>query len=308
MKELTLYAGAKINIGLRVFEKRADGFHEIESIFYPVGPQNSSLTPDRLIVTVLDKGENLSEAVAKTMAEVSEKEDITEADVKVEDEAESSSKVVMLQQGISYPGAPQDNICVKAYNLLSADFDLPRAVISLEKHIPVGAGLGGGSSDGVCTLQALNTLCHLNLTQKQLLHYAAQLGSDCPFFVHNTPMVVTGRGEFLTPLPSTHPLLKLSESYNIKIKFSPECFVSTKEAYSIVPKRKREEQQKNIPIAELLQNPVNEWRNSILNDFEEPVFKKYPQLNELKLHLYNEGAEFVAMTGSGSAIFALFRS
>ncbi|MBR6465056.1 MAG: hypothetical protein IKS82_01320, partial [Bacteroidales bacterium] len=160
MKTITLYPSAKINIGLYVFEKREDEFHEIESIFFPVSPENSNLEADKLTVSVCS-------------SESEETLFYTE---------NYSEKVRMIECGLDYPGYPQDNICVKAYELLDADFQLPPAVIVLEKHIPVGAGLGGGSSDGVCTLRALNELCDLNLTETQLLDYAAKLGSDCPFF------------------------------------------------------------------------------------------------------------------------------
>ncbi len=292
MKQLTLYPGAKINIGLYVFEKREDGFHEIESIFYPVGPDNSNLEPDKLTVSVC---ENQNEETLFYTENYSE-------------------KVRMIECGLDYPGTPQDNICVKAYELLDADYQLPPAVIVLEKHLPVGAGLGGGSSDGVCTLKALNELCNLNLTQEQLTSYAEKLGSDCPFFVQNEPRLVTGRGEILTPLeePACTALKNISEKYRVGITFSPDCFVSTKKAYSIVPKRKKnglgdeEDERPYIPITEAITIPVEKWQGRIVNDFEAPVFKEFPQLEKVKASLKETGAVYVSMTGSGSAIFGLF--
>ncbi|MBQ2483507.1 MAG: hypothetical protein II511_07330, partial [Bacteroidales bacterium] len=188
MKSITLYPGAKINIGLYVFEKRADGFHELESIFYPVGPENSNLEPDVLTVTIFSDKEEFCSCLSDDCCK------------EKDSPGSGSQKVVMVETGLEYPGNPEDNICVKAYNLLDADYQLPPAVIVLEKHLPVGAGLGGGSSDGVCTLKALNELCNLNLTLEQLTSYAGKLGSDCPFFVQNKPSLVTGRGENLTPL------------------------------------------------------------------------------------------------------------
>ena len=284
MKQLTLFPSAKINIGLYVFEKREDGFHEIESIFFPVSPENSNLEADKLTVSVCS-------------SESEETLFYTE---------NYSEKVRMIECGLDYPGNPQDNICVKAYELLDADFQLPPAVIVLEKHIPVGAGLGGGSSDGVCTLRALNELCDLNLTQAQLLDYAAKLGSDCPFFVHNSPMLVTGRGEILSPLedPAKEALNNLSENYRVEITFSPDCFVSTKKAYSIVPKRKKNEPLPHM--GELVTEPVENWQGRIVNDFEAPVFKEFPQLQNVKDSLKEIGATYVSMTGSGSAIYGLF--
>ncbi|MBE6245040.1 MAG: 4-(cytidine 5'-diphospho)-2-C-methyl-D-erythritol kinase [Bacteroidales bacterium] len=292
MKQLTLYPGAKINIGLYVFEKREDGFHELESIFYPVGPDNSNLEPDKLTVSVC---ENQNEETLFYTENYSE-------------------KVRMIECGLDYPGTPQDNICVKAYEMLDADYQLPPAVIVLEKHIPVGAGLGGGSSDGVSTLKALNELCSLNLTTEQLTSYAEKLGSDCPFFVQNEPRLVTGRGEILTPLeePACTALKNISEKYRVGITFSPDCFVSTKKAYSIVPKRKKnglgdeDDEHPYAPVTEAITMPVEKWRGIIVNDFEAPVFKEFPQLEKVKASLKETGAVYVSMTGSGSAIYGLF--
>ena len=292
MKQLTLYPGAKINIGLYVFEKREDGFHELESIFYPVGPNNSNLEPDKLTVSVC---ENQNEETLFYTENYSE-------------------KVRMIECGLDYPGTPQDNICVKAYELLDADYQLPPAVIVLEKHIPVGAGLGGGSSDGVSTLKALNELCNLNLSTEQLTSYAEKLGSDCPFFIQNEPRLVTGRGEILTPLeePACTALKNISENYRVGITFSPDCFVSTKKAYSIVPKRKKNglgdenDERPYVPVTEAITMPVEKWRGIIVNDFEAPVFKEFPQLEKVKASLKETGAVYVSMTGSGSAIYGLF--
>ena len=292
MKQLTLYPGAKINIGLYVFEKREDGFHELESIFYPVGPDNSNLEPDKLTVSVC---ENQNEETLFYTENYSE-------------------KVRMIECGLDYPGTPQDNICVKAYEMLDADYQLPPAVIVLEKHIPVGAGLGGGSSDGVSTLKALNELCNLNLSTEQLTSYAEKLGSDCPFFVQNEPRLVTGRGEILTPLeePACTALKNISENYRVGITFSPDCFVSTKKAYSIVPKRKKnglgdeDDERPYVPVTKAITMPVEKWRGIIVNDFEAPVFKEFPQLEKVKASLKETGAVYVSMTGSGSAIYGLF--
>ena len=302
MKSITLYPGAKINIGLYVFEKRADGFHELESIFYPVGPENSNLEPDVLTVTIFSDKEEFCSCLSDDCCK------------EKDSPGSGSQKVVMVETGLEYPGNPEDNICVKAYNLLDADYQLPPAVIVLEKHLPVGAGLGGGSSDGVCTLKALNELCNLNLTLEQLTSYAGKLGSDCPFFVQNEPRLVTGRGEILTPLeePACTALKNISEKYRIGITFSPDCFVSTKKAYSIVPKRKKnglgdeEDERPYIPITEAITIPVEKWQGRIVNDFEAPVFKEFTQLEKVKASLKETGAVYVSMTGSGSAIFGLF--
>ena len=320
MKQVTLYPGAKINIGLYVFEKRADNFHEIESIFYPVGADNSNLTPDKLTVTILQTPQEtalfLSDETASTAQNQDRNfhpEDEMASQEQNQDSGSCPEKVRMIETGLEYPGRPEDNICVKAYNLLDADFDLPQAVISLEKHLPTGAGLGGGSSDGVCTLKALDELCDLHLTEAQLMSYAAKLGSDCPFFVRNEPMLVTGRGEILTPLTGaaiSKALKNLKENYTFQIIFSPDCFVSTKKAYSIVPKRSKNKSEAPentyIPITELVTEPVETWQGRIVNDFEAPVFNEFPQLQKVKDSLLETGAAYVSMTGSGSAIFGLF--
>jgi 4-diphosphocytidyl-2-C-methyl-D-erythritol kinase len=378
MKQLTLYPGAKINIGLYVFEKREDGFHEIESIFYPVGPDNSNLEPDILTVTVFrDKKEfcsflsddasmeenHCSRHTGNACMEENHcschsgnacmeenhcschTENACMEEDRLSGRTGETQKVLMLETGLEYPGNPEDNICVKAYEMLDADYQLPPAVIVLEKHLPVGAGLGGGSSDGVCTLKALNELCNLNLTQEQLTSYAEKLGSDCPFFVQNEPRLVTGRGEILTPLTElpapgkelqkdnsetglqkdniekelpgnesaiSKALKNLSENYTVQIVFSPDCFVSTKKAYSIVPKRKKNglgdenDERPYVPVTEAITMPVEKWQGRIVNDFEAPVFKEFPQLEKVKDSLKETGAVYVSMTGSGSAIFGLF--
>lgn len=301
MKQITLYPTAKVNLGLYVFEKRADGFHNIESIFYPVGPENSNLIPDKLTVSIFDSAEEKQCLLNNT--------DDNSKTVGVK------GKVRMTETGLQFPGRPEDNICVKAYELLDADFHLPPAEISLEKHLPTGAGLGGGSSDGVCTLKALNELCRLNLSGNQLISYAEKLGSDCPFFMYNQPVLVTGRGEVIKPLPNSIDSLKdIRQNYRIQIAFSPDCFVSTKTAYSIVQKRPHNNSSSNatsakqyVPLEQLITNPVEMWQDLIVNDFEPPVFQLYPQLCQVRDSLKKLGATYVRMTGSGSAIFALFR-
>ena len=274
MKQITLYPTAKINLGLYVFEKREDGFHNIESIFYPVGPENSNLIPDKLTVSIFDSAEDKRRFPNNTA-----------------DNGKTvglKGKVLMAETGLQFPGKPEDNICVRAYELLDADFQLPPAEISLEKHLPTGAGLGGGSSDGVCTLKALNELCRLNLSSNQLISYAEKLGSDCPFFMYNQPVLVTGRGEVIKPLPNSIDSLKdIRQNYRIQIAFSPDCFVSTKTAYSIVQKRPNNSNNNSSraasakqyePLEQLIANPVDMWQDLIVNDFEYPVFQLYTQL------------------------------
>lgn len=259
---MILYPNAKINLGLSVLQKREDGFHNLETLFYPVE--------------------------AKDVLEIVE-----------------SSGLQMHQYGIEYPGDPMDNLCVKAYRALAADFDIPPVEIHLYKKIPVGAGLGGGSADAAFTLRGLNEMYSLGLSDDRLSEYAATLGSDCAFFVYNRPMLGTGRGEILEPveIPSL-------EGYEIKLVFPP-YFVSTAAAYGgIVPRDKRVANGENVDtrsIVEILRQPVEYWKDSLTNDFEKTVFAKIPQLAAYKDELYAQGAVYASMSGSGSAFFGIFK-
>ncbi|MEG0517257.1 MAG: 4-(cytidine 5'-diphospho)-2-C-methyl-D-erythritol kinase [Bacteroidales bacterium] len=281
--KMIVYPNAKINIGLRVLNKRPDDFHDLETVFYPV--------PQRDILEVIEGAE-----------------------------------LKMCQYGIEYPGDPMENLCVKAYRLLKQEFDIPAVEIHLYKKIPVGAGLGGGSSDAAFTLMVLNEMFHLNLSEDRLACYAAQLGSDCPFFIYNQPMLGTGRGEILTPI--TVDSLK---NYEIKLVYPP-VFVSTADAYKgIIPRNMRDKSRETSAISqtsampltpqtsanslapdstsltELLQLPPDKWMGKIENDFEVTVFAKYPQLEQYKMLLYEQGAVYASMSGSGSAMFGVFK-
>ncbi|MFA5848574.1 MAG: 4-(cytidine 5'-diphospho)-2-C-methyl-D-erythritol kinase [Bacteroidales bacterium] len=258
---MILYPNAKINIGLKVIEKRPDGFHNLETFFFPI-----ELTDILEIV--------------------------------------ESEKTSLSLYGISLAGRQEDNLCIKAYQLLSEEFRLPPVEIHLYKRIPPGAGLGGGSSDAAHTIIALNKLFNLNLSHETMAMYAAQLGSDCPFFIYsrslNTEegegMLAEGRGEILTPF--TIPQLK-----GIKIKtVVPPVFVSTADAYKgVTPHRPQSS------LRDLLFLPLEEWKDTVRNDFESSVFKTQPLIEEHKQDLYNKGAIYASMSGSGSAVFGLFR-
>ncbi len=257
---MIVYPSAKINIGLKVIEKRSDGFHNLETFFLPV--------------------------------------DLTDILEIVE-----SAKTEITVYGIPLDGNPQDNLCIRAYNLLAGEFDLPPVEIHLYKRIPSGAGLGGGSSDAAYTLIALNKLFGLNLSCDVLAGYAARLGSDCPFFIYSgglkraegEGMFAEGRGEILTPF--TVPHLK---DFKVKIEVPP-VFVSTAEAYGGVTPCKPQDSLKK-----LLMLPVEEWKSNVTNDFESSVFKKHPLIAEYKQNLYDQGALYASMSGSGSSVFGLF--
>ncbi|MFA6334140.1 MAG: 4-(cytidine 5'-diphospho)-2-C-methyl-D-erythritol kinase [Bacteroidales bacterium] len=256
---MIVYPNAKINIGLKVIGKRPDGFHNLETFFFPV-----ELTD---ILEIVESG-----------------------------------KTTLTLYGIELKGNPEENLCVKAYKLLAGELNLPPVEMHLLKRIPTGAGLGGGSSDAAYTLIALDKLFKLNLDSETLASYAARLGSDCPFFIYSRSlkreegegMFAEGRGEILTPF--TIPQLA---GFKVKIELPP-VFVSTAEAYGEVTPCKPQ-----TSLKEQLLKPVEEWKDTVKNDFESSVFKKHPLIGEYKQQLYKQGAVYASMSGSGSAVFGL---
>lgn len=197
--------------------------------------------------------------------------------------------------GMPLDSDPMNNLCVKAYNLIKSRYDIPPVGIHLYKKIPVGAGLGGGSSDAANTLIALNKLFSLNISDDNLAGYAGMLGSDCPFFIYNTPMIARGRGEMLSRYDIS------LDDYRIEM-VAPPVFVSTKEAYSEVRPHRWDMQ-----LQDVLALPVEQWKELLVNDFEENIFRKYPLLAKEKTALYERGAVYASMSGSGSSLFGLFR-
>ncbi len=209
-------------------------------------------------------------------------------------EVVEADELAFSSTGLAIPGSDADNLCLKAYKLLSADFNLPAVHIHLHKHIPIGAGLGGGSADAAFFLKLMNEKFELALSTIQLQSYAQRLGADCAFFVENKPAYATGIGEILTPIA-----LDLSAYFMVLVK--PNVHISTAEAYrGVVPKK---------PTSNLLssiQLPVSEWRTAIKNDFEESVFAKHPQIRGVKSALYDAGALYASMSGSGSSVYGIF--
>jgi 4-diphosphocytidyl-2-C-methyl-D-erythritol kinase len=196
--------------------------------------------------------------------------------------------------GIAIPG--KSNICVKAFELLKADFEIANVTMHLHKQIPIGAGLGGGSSDGAFALKALNEIFKLELSIIELEGYALQLGADCPFFIENFPKYITGIGEKMRNIN-----LDLS-SYKLKFIF-PELHISTAEAYEgVIPS------QPKTSLLDLINQPIENWKSIVKNDFEDTAFLKYPQLKKIKEKMYTDGAIYASMTGSGSVIFGVFIS
>ena len=262
---MIVYPHAKINIGLSVTGKRSDGFHDIETVFYPIQ-----------LCDIMEI--NLSPCPSPQERGV-------------------VGKLRFTCDGFALPGDEQgDNLCCRAYHLLdAAGYSLPPVDIHLHKGIPVGAGLGGGSSDATYTLLALNDLFQLQIPDEELVKHASRLGSDCAFFLHRSPAFATGKGDILEPLS-----LSLAEYHIIAV--TPPVFVSTAEAYkSAVPRKTTSH------LPELLQAPVDEWRHTVFNDFENTVFKKFPETGRIKEKLYRAGAVYASMSGSGSSVYGIFR-
>lgn len=246
------FPNAKINIGLNVTSKRSDGFHNIETVFYPIQLND--------IIEFIPSNE--------TTLEIS---------------------------GIDINGNFKNNLVYKVYDLLKNDFGLPKIKIHLYKIIPIEAGLGGGSADASFMLKALNEYFELNISDEKLLKYAEQLGSDCPFFIKNTPSYATNKGENLENIE-----FSLKGYYIVIIK--PNVQISTAEAYQNIKFGKSK-----LNLKEAIKLPIQEWKNNIFNSFENYAFEKYPELKEIKTQLYNIGAEFALMTGSGSAVYGIFK-
>lgn len=245
------FANAKINLGLYVTEKRTDGYHNLETVFYPV--------------------------------KINDVIEITDAE-------ETSCQI----KGIDIPGSDKDNICLKAFELLKKDFNLPEQQITLLKNIPVGAGLGGGSSDAAFLIKLVNDKFQLNLSTDKMEDYARQLGADCAFFINNKPVFAEGKGDEFSEIK-----VDLSGYKIVLVK--PTVHVSTADAYSgIVPHKS------GVSLKELIQLPLKDWKSNLKNDFENTVFSKYPEIAGVKQALYHEGAIFAAMSGSGSSVFAIF--
>ena len=306
----------KINLGLNVLRKREDGFHDLETLFVPYFGISDTL---EIVV-----GDDYSRTSAALFAKYRSQISLSQGSVKpegvfgVETEDSSAPKLV---QGISEDGKlmitiaraegvdwdPLKDLTAKAYFMLAEDFKLPPIKIFLEKTSPVGAGLGGGSADAAFALKMLNELCALELTESQLADYAARLGSDCAFFVYNRPMIGEGRGEILSEynlqgIDYHSEEDEVPMQYDLQVITPAGISVSTKEAYGGIRPHLPE-----LPLREVLARPVEEWDGLLINNFEETVFANHPELAAIKRSLYDSGAVYASMSGSGSALFALYR-
>lgn len=296
----------KINLGLNVLRKREDGFHDLETLFVPYFGISDTLE----IITGDDFSRTSASLFSRYGSEVpaSQGSMTPEGVFGVGTEERTAPKMV---QGISEDGRlmitiarsegvdwdPLKDLTAKAYYILAEDFDMPPVKIFLEKTSPVGAGLGGGSADAAFALKMLNEMFSLELSEEQLAEYAARLGSDCAFFVYNRPMIGEGRGEVLTPYD-----LQIEGSYEIRVITPAGIAVSTKDAYGGIRPHLPE-----VPLREVLSMPVEEWDGVLVNDFEETVFARFPELAAIKRSLYDSGAVYASMSGSGSALFAIYK-
>jgi len=283
------FPNAKINIGLNVVAKRTDGYHDIETVFYPVLLQDAlEIKPMR----PLDPAQLRKRLEAGLLVQP----DDVFMPYRLFPKKEDIPCCSLEMTGNEFPFKAADNLVVKAYLMLQQDFDLPSIDIRLHKHIPSGAGLGGGSSDCAFMISLLNRRFNLRMRESMMERYAARLGSDCAFFISNTPSIATGRGEILNPIS-----LSL-KGYTILL-VKPDVSVSTAEAYAGVTPHKPE-----TALTDAVMRPVSEWKDYVFNDFEPSVFAKYPLLGEIKQKLYALGAEYAAMTGSGSTVYGIFRT
>lgn len=245
------FPNAKINLGLHITEKRTDGYHNVETVFYPI-------------------------------------------DVKDAIELSDDDAISCVIHGMNIPGKTEDNICLKAFNLLKRDFDLPAQRIDLLKNIPIGAGLGGGSSDGAFLIKLLNDKFKLGLSTDRMQNYARQLGADCAFFIGNKPVYAQGKGDEFSTFD-----VDLSDFFLVLV--SPPIHVSTVNAFAhVIP------QKPLTSLKETLSLCPTTWKGTVFNDFETSVFANYPEIHQIKTNLYDAGAVFALMSGSGSSVFAIF--
>lgn len=250
------FPNAKINLGLNIVSRRNDGFHNLETIFYPI---------------------NLKDGLEII-------------------NSESQEQYQFFQTGIKIDGDPSTNIVIKALKLIKnhSKINIPNIDIHLLKKIPTGAGLGGGSSDAAFLLKLLNEAYNLGIPNNELIELALQIGADCPFFLYNKPAFASGIGNLLEPID-----LDLSGMYLLIVK--PDVFISTKEAYSMVSPK-----SPTLSLKEIVTRPLYEWKELMKNDFEDPIFKKYPHICKIKQQLYELGATYASMSGSGSSLYGIF--
>lgn len=249
------FPNAKINLGLNIVSKRQDGYHNLETVFYPIA--------------------------VKEALEIIIREEQTED--------------TFIEAGIPMDTSPDCNLAMKALKLMRQYYTFPSVEVHLLKKIPFGAGIGGGSADASFMLKLLNKTFNLSMTDEELVSLAVKLGADCPFFIYNRPMFASGIGEILEDID-----LSLAGYYFVLVK--PDIHIPTKDAFSeIKPFRPQ------MSLKEIIKLPVSEWKDFMVNDFEKSIFPKYPFIKEIKDILYNNGAVYASMSGSGSSVFGIFK-
>ncbi len=259
---MIVFPNCKINLGLHIIRKREDNYHDLETVFYPVP------LCDALEVVHASK--------------------------------EETASMPIIMRGIPVQGDANQNLVIKAYQLLQKDYSLPKLQFALLKNIPMGAGLGGGSGDGAYALKLINEYAGLNIANENLQQYAAKLGSDCAFFINNKACFGSGRGEILHPIE-----LSLKGCWIVIVK--PEIHISTAEAFSTIDINKHQNQREENSIKNIIKLDPSNWKDRLCNDFEDSIFPKHPLLPAIKNSLYQAGAVYASMSGSGSSIFGLFR-
>ena len=269
---MIVFPNAKINLGLNVTEKRPDGFHNIETVFYPIG------------------WSDCLEIVA------SEKPGVGSENDQNSELPTPNPQLILTGSGFHIDGKPEDNLIYKALKLVKQDYAVPPIKVHLHKNLPMGAGLGGGSSDAAFFIRLLNDKFELGISWGEMHHYARQLGSDCSFFVSNRPAFAEGKGD-------KYESIKLDLSaYKIVVVY-PDIHSNTAAAYAGITPAKPQLSVEDI----VTQHPVEEWKTLLVNDFEKSIFAKYPRIAELKQLLYDNGAVYASMSGSGSAVYGLFK-
>jgi 4-diphosphocytidyl-2-C-methyl-D-erythritol kinase len=268
---MIVFPNCKINLGLQILNKREDGYHNLATIFYPVGWK------DIVEVVRRDDGRQTTDDSSTSNSRL------------------TTDDIFFTSTGLEVKGDPQNNLCIKAYHLLKKDFpSLPSIEMHLHKTIPMGAGLGGGSADGAFSLKLMNEKFQLGLSTQQLIDYAVQLGSDCPFFIVNKPCYATGRGEILEEVE-----LDLSAYQFVLV--NPGIHVNTGWAFAQL--QLNDEQR--LDLRKIIHQPIHTWKEQLINDFEAPVCKAHPEIGNIKDELYNAGALYASMTGSGSTVFGI---
>ena len=259
---MVIYPCCKINLGLNIVEKRPDGYHNLETVFYPIPLY------DTLDVSVMD------------------------------DDNACEERCTITTTGDAVECNPADNLVVKAYNIIAKDYDLPRVRIQLNKVIPSQAGLGGGSSDAANMIKLLNAMFNLGMDASAMEQYALRLGADCPFFINSEPTYASGLGEIFEPLYSPDIL---KDMWIVLVK--PSIAISTREAFAGI-----KPQRSSVNCREAVRRPISEWKDLLTNDFENTLFPLHKELSDIKAALYENGAAYAQMSGSGSTIFGIFEA